>query len=181
MTRLGCGLAACVLIAGCSGPSLEERPLTAAEMPVSFAYGALGPDDAIYERAVDPRRGWGVRRLKMADGGELAMLDLISLSGAYGLEHQDTRRWVSSMLQEPAEVTWGDTLRVSAARQTEMHAFQMADDLACVGLQRCLREHAEAAPGDGCQELVVGFYCRVGPALDAEEARKVALAVHGTL
>jgi hypothetical protein len=166
------------LLLGCAGTApYEEQPLAAADMPLSFSYGALGQEDAAYRGATQTRSGWTVRRLQMSDGGEFALFDLVSLGGDYGLHRRDTRTWVSTLLQSPEQASWGETAREGGARPTEMRLFTLPDGIACVGLQRCTAEHADAAPGTYCQALAVGLYCRAGKPIDTEEARKVAAAL----
>lgn len=180
MARFTCMLVGIALLAGCAGQQQPEpKDLAADEMPISFSYGALNPVYARRQFVADPRRGNEVRRLTMAGGEEIAIFDVLSVYGDYGVTRKDTRFWIRNLVKDQGDLAWQESGRVGGARWTDLQTFAMPKKQAqCVGLQRSLKEHTEATPGDYSQALVIGFYCRRGDSpISLDEARTIAAAV----
>jgi hypothetical protein len=179
-------LAAASLLAGCAGAglSLTEKPMTADEMPVTFAYGGLNPGQAVYRAAVEPRRGTQVRRMMMRSDTELAVFDVVTLLGDYVFVGSAVRPWVEAQLARAGEgksvpIAWETSGQLGGVRRTFFETFTVGHDrLRCVAIERSLREHIETASDIYSQERVTGLYCRDGGApIDADEAGRIADAL----
>lgn len=179
-------VAAALLVAGCAGggPALGEKPLTAEGMPVTFAYGGLGPDRATYRAAIDRHDGTEVRRVIMQGESEIAVFDVVTLLGDRGFVRSSKRGMIEGLLGEgksgePLPIGWQEAGRVAGTRATAWETFAAHDGrLQCVALERSLREHIEARLDDYSQERVTGFYCREGEApLSREEIARLAEAL----
>jgi hypothetical protein len=179
-------VAAALLVAGCTGAGLtaDERPITAEEMPVTFAYGGLGPDRASYHAAIERHRGTEIRRMVMHTGSELAVFDVVTLLGDIGFVQSGKRGMVDGLLgQDKAgkatPVSWQEAGRLGGTRATAYETFAAHDGrMRCVALERSLREHIEAALDDYSQERVTGFYCRGGAApMTRDEVARIADAL----
>jgi hypothetical protein len=178
-------IVALTLLSGCAAQPMQERPMTAADMPVQITLADLSDATPELRRFYDGRAGTEARLMHVASGDRFAVVGYVTTIGDYVFPKRSVRRWVSGLLPEDllASATWhdGGALHDGGVR-TDWQAFDLAEDARCLGLARPLRQHREAAGrGEASQEMVVGVYCRSADApLDAAAAREVAAAIRVT-
>ena len=173
----------CLILAACSGAGQwTERPLQAEDMPASFGYGSLARAEVDYKQTVDGNRGATLKRMRLrGQQGEWAIVDVQLLIGDYVLTSTDPKVEARYILKPDLDVHWGESGTVRGAGQpTAWQAFTFAGSSpqACVVLARSLREHWDAGPAGGSQELVTAVYCRSGERpINAAEMPSIAGAL----
>jgi hypothetical protein len=86
------------------------------------------------------------------------------------------------MIKDDVEIAWGDSGSTgSGAVGTDWQAFELTADglrMGCMGLRRELRHHAEVGNvPNTAQAIAVGYLCRQGPAMNEDDAGRVAAAL----
>jgi hypothetical protein len=156
----------------------RELPITAAEMPASFAYGGLGPASAHYRQGTDPRTGADVRQMIMTSRDEAAAFAVVALPGQYVFTPTAFRRRLASLLPPDQEVAWQDSFRATGARPTKIVTFALSGRREqCVGMERGVQDHHEAPRNVYSRAIALGYYCRQGAPFSPDEARQVAAAL----
>jgi hypothetical protein len=185
MIRWRWNAVALTLLGGCATQPMQERPMTAADMPVQLTLAGLSDPTPELKRFYDGRAGTEARVMQVESGDRFAVVGYLTTVGDYVFTKRSVRSWVGGLLSEEmlAKATWhdGGTLSDGGIR-TDWQAFDLAEDARCLGLSRPLRQHYEAAGrGEASQEMVVSVYCRSANApLDAAAAREVASAIRVT-
>ncbi len=172
-------LTSLLVLAACAG--VEQRPMTAEEMPQPSRCRALPPrHPAAPQRAYDQATGTDFRRMVLRGGSKFAVVQYASVTGAYFWRDRDTRSWIASTLPSKLEPSWGASGSLGdAASPTTWQSFDLKDNVRCVGLKRDADWHAEATGAlSSAKALIVAIYCRPGTApLDPNEARDVSAAL----
>lgn len=166
------------LISGCA-PTMTEadvRDVTAADVPIRFAYGQIRHGDAVFKRLADSRTGFTVRRASYTGLSEFAVFDLMESLGDSYFTPKGPGAYIERYFKPDTAIERGGSGTVAGGRQTTWRAFRLTKSgTACVELQRSLREHVEGGLDHYSQALVVGVYCRAGEGQIApDEARKIA-------
>lgn len=175
-------LAGLAFLAACATEPMQEKPMTAADMPVQLNLAGLSDPARDFRRFYSSRAGTDARIMRVASGDRFAVVGYLTTVGDYVFTKRSVRSWVGAILPEDfeAKATWldGGTLSDGGVR-TEWQAFDLAGDARCLGLSRPLRQHYEAAGrGEASQEVIVAVYCRNAAAsLDATAARELAAAL----
>ena len=147
------------------------------EMPATFSYGGLTPKDAHYRQGTDPRSGVEARQVIMGNHGELARIVVISIGSDRIFAPVAFRQRLDGLLGDQ-QVEWHETSQTSGIAPTKLVTFSLPGKGAeCVGFERSLRAHPEAATPAYSQALAFGFYCRASGAFSTQEAQKVAAAL----
>jgi hypothetical protein len=175
--RLAFALAA-PLLAACTRAPPQEVPITASEVPASFAYGKVGPASARYRQARDPASGTDIRHMILDAPDEIAVVAVLTLTSQYVFTPTSFRQRLGGMLPDGQTVEWQDSLQSSGLHPTKIATFAMPDLPAqCVGMERGLKNHPEAPTSTYSQSIAIGFYCRPGAPFSADEAYAVAAAL----
>jgi hypothetical protein len=169
-------------LAGCAQrTSLEEKPLAAEAMPVSFAYGSLARGQAEYAQAMEPRSGESIKRMKVFGEDEWAIVDVRAIGGDFVFTTKSPKLLAQSILKRDLAVRWGESGTVrDGSRPIGWQRFDVTDEppASCLALTKGLREHPQAGPARNTQELVAGVYCRRGAnSLPAGEIPEIAAAL----
>ena len=166
------------LIAGCTREPPREVPISAGEGPASFAYGKVGPGAARYRQATDPASGADIRHMVLTSTDEIAVVAVVSLNSQYAFTPTAFRRRLSGMLPSDQTAEWQQSFQTSGMHPTKIATFALPNLPAqCVGMERGLRNHPEAATSTYSQSIAVGYYCRPGEPFSADEAYAVAAAL----
>lgn len=165
--------------AACTGVGMSEKPLTAGEMPVVFAPQEVMDGEPKYERVYDDRTGGDFRRMTVLSRRAFAEMLYLSITGDYVFAGAALQQSLRQMIRDDAEIAWGDSGTVTrGAVETRWQAFELtADDarMGCMGLRRELRHHAEVGNvPNTAQAVALGYLCRQGPAMDQDDAVRVA-------
>lgn len=166
------------LFAGCTRAPPVEVPITASEVPASFAYGKVGPASARYRQARDPTSGTDIRHMILNAPDEIAVVAVLTLTSQYVFTPTSFRQRLGGMLPGDQTVEWQDSFQSSGLHPTKIATFAMPNLPAqCVGMERGLKNHPEAPTSTYSQSIAIGFYCRPGEPFSAEEAYAVAAAL----
>jgi hypothetical protein len=165
-TLTGIGLGLGLALGGCAagaGGAADVQEASAEDVPVRFAYGGLGPADAIFTTVKHPRTGFSVRRASYNGRTGFAVFDLMETIGDSYFTPKAPGAYIEQFLKPGAAIERGGSGTTSGSRQTKWRAFRLSEPGAsCVELQRSLREHVEGGLDNYSQALVVGVYCRAG-------------------
>ena len=100
-------MAACALVAGgCASRELDEKPMTAEEMPVSFDAPDLASAERNYHRAYDSSNGTDVRTMTVTGSSSFAVVRYISITGGYLFRERSTRSWVQTGMSDKFAPVW---------------------------------------------------------------------------
>lgn len=166
-----------LLASACGG--MSEKPLTAEEMPVVFSPQEVMDGEPKYERVYDDRTGADIRRMTTMSNRAAAVAVHQSVPGDYVFSAGALRESLSHMVSDGAEITWGDSGSITkGAVETDWQAFELTVDgthIGCMGIRRELRHHAEVGNvPNSAQALAVAYLCRQGPAMNEDDAVRVA-------
>jgi hypothetical protein len=130
----------CLFVLGCSSTStLEEVPVTAADMPMRFSAPGL-EDASVSDRGGADRRAGATFRQRVYEGKEaFAVVSYMRVdTSQMGFEEKSDTAYIATMLNEDWKAELGEARRVTIAGDpVHLQTFRVPDkNASCVGMKR---------------------------------------------